>query len=421
MIAKRLCRVLALSSVLGACGGIEWDLVTDDVDTSVTSRKETTARDINTYVPRCGDGLCEITETIDTCETDCSFCGDGRCSPGEDLQQCPEDCDEGGVDASDAGQDDTVDASDTTDDPEPPPIPFCGDEVCDGTEDETSCPADCPPNAPQPDPAQDVIGYVDHITIQNGEWVVVGWACHVGWAPSVEVEVYAGGNSATGIFLLRGLADAPQESAVGEACGVAVGQHRFRLTFSQEQLAEFAGQPIFVHAVSPVGNENRELVHSGTHSLPAAGTGSGASLPVDLNDVTWLHTNVSQWPVTTNLTVTFQGGVICLDYDKKDVWPPVAIPHNSGAYDIDVVANPWVFLEYQGAWYSGTWEWLVPGSTCKNMSSVAGDHIKQPAHLPLDWLPTSGQRLYFMVSGLARFGNIANTQERSQIVEVIWP
>jgi len=88
---------------------------------------------------------------------------------------------------------------------------------------------------------------------------------------------------------------------------------------------------------------------------------------------------------------------------------------------IDVVANPWVFIEHQGQWYAGTWEWLVPGSSCKGMTSVAGDHIKQPPFGPMNWKPTSGQTLYFMVSGLARFPSVSNISERSNIVEVIWP
>ncbi|MBC8484325.1 MAG: histidinol dehydrogenase, partial [Actinobacteria bacterium] len=78
-------------------------------------------------------------------------------------------------------------------------------------------------------------------------------------------------------------------------------------------------------------------------SLPGGPQG-GDEVPFELSQVTWLHTDVSQWPVTTTLTVTFQGGEICLEYDKKNVWPPVSIPHSSGNGNVDVVANPWVFL-----------------------------------------------------------------------------
>lgn len=415
-----LLRVLCFS-YLSACNGIEWDLNIDDVDASLEAASQSAETQTNQKSPRCGDGICHLTENADLCEADCSSCGDGRCNMSEDALGCPVDCDTNPMDVNDVGQDDSAGSADTAD-PAPPTIaPSCGDGVCDADENDARCPSDCAPNGPQPDPTGQVIGFVDHVVLHDGEWVVTGWACHVGWAPSIEIEVYAGGNASTGTFLFRALADMQQEAAVGQACGIAEGQHRFRLPFTHSQLEDFAGASIFVHGLSPVGHENRELVHSGDFALPTLSPNGDSLLPVDLNEVTWLHTNVSQWPVTTTLSVSFQGGLICLEYDKKDVWPSVAIPHNSGDYDIEVVANPWVLLEYQGQWYAGTWEWLVVGATCKNKSSVAGDHIKQPAHVPLDWRPTSGQRLYFMVSGLARFADIANTQERSQVVEVIWP
>ena len=155
---------------------------------------------------------------------------------------------------------------------------------------------------------------------------------------------------------------------------------------------------------------------------PPSGRPDANGVPFELNDVVWLHVDVSQWPVTSELAeVQIDGGRICLDYDKRNTWPSTTIRHNSGTRDIEVVANPWVFLNYQGTWYGATWEWLTVGSTCKNLSAVAGDHIKQFAHIPENWRPQSGERLFFMVSGLARFPQVANIQERTNIVEVVWP
>lgn len=151
-----------------------------------------------------------------------------------------------------------------------------------------------------------------------------------------------------------------------------------------------------------------------------AGSGGGSVYPpaLDLGDVTWLHTDVSGWPVTVNLSsVTFDGGQICLHHDiASKNWP---IGNISGT---DVVANPWVFIYHDDRWYGATWEWLrPPGQTCKNMSSVAGDHIKvAPFDAASGWTPQSGETLYFMVSGLARLG-LSNVQERSEPVKVVWP
>jgi hypothetical protein len=141
--------------------------------------------------------------------------------------------------------------------------------------------------------------------------------------------------------------------------------------------------------------------------------------PFDLSKVTWLHTDVSGWPVTSNLKVSAGNGVINLDYDKTNSWPGVEINSTQKQKKIQVNANPWVFVCRDGKWYGGTWEWLTVGTTRRNMKSVAGDHIKQ--HPLRDWRPRSGETVYFMVSSLARMGNIRNVQERTPPVRFVWP
>lgn len=150
------------------------------------------------------------------------------------------------------------------------------------------------------------------------------------------------------------------------------------------------------------------------------GTGGGPLFPpeLDLNNVVWLHKNVSSWPVTVNLSsVTFSGGLICLNHDIASKNWPIGSTGST-----DVVANPWVFIYHNDQWYGATWEWLrPPGQTCKNMSSVAGDHIKvAPFDAASGWTPSSGETLYFMVSGIARYGT-PNVQERSEPIRVVWP
>ena len=138
-----------------------------------------------------------------------------------------------------------------------------------------------------------------------------------------------------------------------------------------------------------------------------------------LSKVNWLHTDVSNWPVTHDLKVNIGAGLVCMEFGGSATWPTASIPHRSGAYNINVNANPWVFVYRDGAWYGGTWEWMVPNGTCKNKSSVEGGHIKRP---PLNsWDPVSGETYYFMVSSIARGANLNNYQARTNVVPVVWP
>jgi hypothetical protein len=138
--------------------------------------------------------------------------------------------------------------------------------------------------------------------------------------------------------------------------------------------------------------------------------------PPDLNEVTWLHTDVSQWAQTGTLsTVSLSADQICLDYNKANSWP---IKDLNGT---KVVGNPWIFIWENERWYAATWEWLRPGQICKSRSAVAGDHIKQsPFNGDPHWTPKSGKTYWFMVSGLAR-SSLRNVEERTNLMKVVWP
>ncbi len=69
--------------------------------------------------PECGDTICNLDETSETCPGDCgtgSVCGDGICDTDEDSTSCEADCG--------------------------PVLPFCGDGACNSDETCTSCEAD---------------------------------------------------------------------------------------------------------------------------------------------------------------------------------------------------------------------------------------------------------------------------------------
>ncbi|MBI2567535.1 MAG: hypothetical protein HYV63_10930 [Candidatus Schekmanbacteria bacterium] len=163
----------------------------------------------------------------------------------------------------------------------------------------------------------------------------------------------------------------------------------------------------------PGGTATATATPTATRTPTRSPTPTATPEEVPLGSVTWLHTNVANWRQTSNLGgVQLSGNEICLDHDRASSWPGVTIG------DAVVNSNPWVFVQLGEKWYAGTWEWLRVGQVCKSVTSVCGNHIKVP---PLDtWRPREGEKVCFMVSGLART-NVRNVEERTNYVCIRWP
>ena len=147
---------------------------------------------------------------------------------------------------------------------------------------------------------------------------------------------------------------------------------------------------------------------------------------INLNKVTWLHTNVSGWSRTARITNVkirdVPAGGICIKHTKSGEWPGTQT--GGGA---NLAGNPWIFARKNGRWYAATYEWLRPRQTCKltvkgshsSPSQELGPHIKKS---PLDtWVPRPGETVGFMVSTPARSGAEGPHHERSNVVLVTWP
>jgi hypothetical protein len=151
-------------------------------------------------------------------------------------------------------------------------------------------------------------------------------------------------------------------------------------------------------------------IAQGSSSPPAPASGSAGDSTIDLNSVTWLHTNVSRWAETSRITKVSVGAPpICIEHTKAGQWP----------VKDGLEGNPWVFVNLDGRWYAATYEWLAPGQTCKAIdANNIGSHIGIP---PLSsWRPSSGELVGFMVSARARSGG-DTVHERSDVVMVRWP
>jgi hypothetical protein len=115
-----------------------------------------------------------------------------------------------------------------------------------------------------------VVGYVDGVVKENGNAFLVGWACARGLAQSIQVHLYRGGPAGGGGSFV-GVASADRQSGTGiaKACGSSGSAHRFRIPLALSLRKSHAGEPLFVHGISPTGAANALLAGSGEHTIPA--------------------------------------------------------------------------------------------------------------------------------------------------------
>ncbi len=152
-----------------------------------------------------------------------------------------------------------------------------------------------------------------------------------------------------------------------------------------------------------------------TDPTPPPRTGSADQL--DPREVTWLHRDVSSWPITSTVTdVTITRSEMCVDHTGAGRFP------SSQFGTIQVEGNVWIFAQINGRWYGATYDWLRPGQVCKGVTGdeLGPDQIRIP---PMDasWPgPRSGDMVGFMVSARAR-DDVSAGAERTNIVLVRWP
>lgn len=129
------------------------------------------------------------------------------------------------------------------------------------------------------------------------------------------------------------------------------------------------------------------------------------------NDVKFLDVpDVRSWRQVSGLNVTLTGEFLKFNF-KAPHWP------DKECFGQMLYANPWVIARIGDEWLGATFEWIRRGGESKSKAAVASDHIKRKEFQ--DWKPTSGERLGFMVTSLARAG-ARTVNERTEVTEVTW-
>jgi hypothetical protein len=127
--------------------------------------------------------------------------------------------------------------------------------------------------APAPH-AGPVIGVIDAVRYESGQYYVVGWACQQGARASIQVHLYAGhpaGGTPPGTFVTPGMADIADEPAVDRECQDADGgKHRFKIALPNQLLRAVQKKSLYAHGIAVAGNvENAAIAGSGRFQFPA--------------------------------------------------------------------------------------------------------------------------------------------------------
>ncbi|WNL47040.1 chitinase N-terminal domain-containing protein [Dyella sp. BiH032] len=160
-----------------------------------------------------------------------------------------------------------------------------------------------------------ILGHVDGVSVDasGNNASITGWACSSGLAQSIAVHLYVGGPYGTGTMIGGYTANAASEAAVATACGVSSGSYRFVIPLTSATRSQYAGQKIYIHGISPVGNDNSLVADSGVYSVPALPTAPAApaSISADkLADLSRINVSWSSSSGTTSykLQKQFNGG-----------------------------------------------------------------------------------------------------------------
>lgn len=144
---------------------------------------------------------------------------------------------------------------------------------------------------------------------------------------------------------------------------------------------------------------------------------NAATDELNLNQVNWLHRDVSSWPATSTVTGTrISPNEICIFHNEAGQWPTSLF--GDPGQEIQVEGNPWIFAQIGGQWYGATWDWLRVGQECKgeSLKSLGSEQIRIP---PLDasWVPKVGDTIGLMMSTRAR-DSVQAGKFRSNVVLV---
>ncbi|MDF2176850.1 hypothetical protein P2G88_01115 [Aliiglaciecola sp. CAU 1673] len=111
-------------------------------------------------------------------------------------------------------------------------------------------------------------GYIDGVSQSGGDAFISGWACQMWDTRSVDVQVWAGGSSASGTRVAIAKANSASSAAVASECRTSGSNYRFSVLIPRSERVLHGGKTLYVHGVSLIGGTHNTLGNSGAHTLP---------------------------------------------------------------------------------------------------------------------------------------------------------
>jgi hypothetical protein len=145
----------------------------------------------------------------------------------------------------------------------------------------------------------------------------------------------------------------------------------------------------------------------------------------DEDTIIWLHTDVSDWDVTSTVEsahITYTE--LCVYHSMAGKWPEVLgiFPEEPEA---PMEGNIWVIARVDGLWYAATFDYLRPGDECKYDGYTQDHEGPGPSTFEAEplfsWAPRLGEPIYLFMSTVARHEPLGPLNERSNYVRVLWP
>ena len=138
--------------------------------------------------------------------------------------------------------------------------------------------------------------------------------------------------------------------------------------------------------------------------------------------------DINSWSKTSEITdidINIENGQICISHTKAGGWDPTQNVGSSSVED-PVEGNAWIIVPLDGKGYTATYDWLGAGEPCHMLDvetlNNLYEQLPQLTDTPelANWKPLPGDKIGFMVSGLARDG-LTNVEERSNMLVVTLP